>query len=116
MEWRVEGLDQEQISWLLVGPFLPFHSSSLTPPHWCGHLAATLLWLQQHLYSHHWVVRRNPGSLACAQGYWAFGGLVQKTKVSRGPGKIIKITCTEFIEAILFSLGGLHGFHLGPGG
>ena len=48
-----------------------------------------------------WVFGLRTGIL----GFWGIG---PKDQSIAGPGKIIKITCTEFIEAILFSLGGLH--------
>ena len=90
VEWRVEGLDQEQISWLLVGPSIPFHSSS-DPTSLVRALGSNKLWLQQHLFSHHWVVRRNPGSWPAHRDIWVLGVWSKDQSIAGPGGKIIKI-------------------------
>ena len=113
VEWRVEGLDQEQISWLLVGPSIPFHSSS-DPTSLVRALGSNKLWLQQHLFSHHWVVRRNPGSWPAHRDIWVLGIWSKRPKY-RGARKNNKFILHRIHRRRFCFPGWVHGFHSGPG-
>ena len=79
-------------------------------------LAATLLCWQPHLYSHHWVVRRNSGLWPALRGIWDFGIWSKRPKyrVDQGTKNIIKSIAPNSSKATNFGVG-LNGFGV-PGG